>query len=487
VSEKTAQGADPTTNGHGNVWDAVTRLEDPVERGEVLDAIAKLGGVVLLEDHEVAESWAQIESWGSSKVPKGFVKKKWQDAVDSGDTEQAVFWTLPPKQQDEVISKRVEEKQAEVEAAGFDNLAQLNEYELGVIKERIRRRVRKKVDAEERDEVEVPEPLALADLIEKAETEIAWRLTNLMPAGSRVVLAAARKTGKTTMVGNGVRSLADGGLFLNGGLVVPTIGTVAVIDNEMNSSMLGRWYRDLGIKNQDRVVVWPLRGQGAAFDPLDEDLRAKWVARLKALPDGCSVLVLDCLAPALGALGLTESNEDVNVFLIGIDRLLQEAGVGEFLLAHHMGHGPERSRGASRLRDWPEVEWQMVREVETGARGEEAEVDNGARFFKAYGRDVDVPESKLAYDPRTRSLSLAGGTRSAHKADKHVPAVEAIVRKKPGIRAGDLQAALKHEAGIRHNASLVKAVQAAIRAGVIATQQEGTSTRHYPVGEGAAT
>jgi hypothetical protein len=46
--------------------------------------------------------------------------------------------------------------------------------------------------------------------------------------------------------------------------------------------------------------------------------------------------------PALGALGLTESNEDVNQFLIAFDALLVEAGVAEALIAHHMGHVEER-------------------------------------------------------------------------------------------------------------------------------------------------
>ena len=106
-----------------------------------------------------------------------------------------------------------------------------------------------------------------------------------------------------------------------------------------------------------RVVLWTLRGQGRVFDITNPYVRATWAMKLREVR--CAVLILDCLTPALGALGLTESNEDVNQFLIAFDALLVEAAVAEALIAHHMGHVEERSRGASRLRDWPEVEWKL--------------------------------------------------------------------------------------------------------------------------------
>jgi hypothetical protein len=75
-----------------------------------------------------------------------------------------------------------------------------------------------------------------------------------------------------------------------------------------------------------------------------------------------------------------------------------------------MGHSGERARGASRLRDWPDVEWRLVRE-----KTENGDVDPAApRYFSAYGRDVDVPESRLVFDPATRHLTLEGGSRADH-------------------------------------------------------------------------
>jgi hypothetical protein len=65
-----------------------------------------------------------------------------------------------------------------------------------------------------------------------------------------------------------------------------------------------------------------------------------------------------------------------------------------------MGHANERARGDSRLRDWPDVEWRLVRRDDDPA---------SARFITAYGRDVDVPESQLIYDHGTRHLTIEDG------------------------------------------------------------------------------
>ena len=67
---------------------------------------------------------------------------------------------------------------------------------------------------------------------------------------------------------------------------------------------------------------------------------------------------VDCIGPVMAALGLDESKSaDTGRFLAALERVLADASVPECFLIHHMGHGAERSRGASRLRDWPDAEW----------------------------------------------------------------------------------------------------------------------------------
>jgi hypothetical protein len=67
------------------------------------------------------------------------------------------------------------------------------------------------------------------------------------------------------------------------------------------------------------------------------------------------------------------------------------------LIVQHMGHTNERSRGDSRLRDWPDVEWRLTRETDDPA---------SPRSITAYGRDVEIPNTALVYDSGTRRLTL---------------------------------------------------------------------------------
>ncbi len=92
-----------------------------------------------------------------------------------------------------------------------------------------------------------------------------------------------------------------------------------------------------------------------------------------------------------------------------------------------MGHSGERSRGDTRIRDWPDAEWQLIREATDGEQLPEAR-----RFFKAYGRDVNVPEGLLKHDEGTRRMTLAGGGRRQTAAESLVPDVLDYLDGHPG-------------------------------------------------------
>jgi len=273
------------------------------------------------------------------------------------------------------------------------------------------RDIKRELDAEERGAVTFPESLTLSQLLAEPDEPTPWRIAECQPKDSRVICAAQFKAGKTTLVGNLIRSLRDGDPFLGKYVVTPIEGTVALLDFEMGRNQLRRWYRDQQIKNDDGVVVLPMRGLASSFNIIDPRVRAEWVERLRAL--GVVYLIIDCLRPILDALGLDE-HHDVGAFLVPLDALLVEAGIPDALIVHHMGHTNERSRGDSRLRDWPDVEWRLMRKDDDPA---------SARFFTAYGRDVDVEEQELGYDATTRRLSVVGGSRRDTKIDDALPAV----------------------------------------------------------------
>jgi hypothetical protein len=344
------------------------------------------------------------------------------------------------------------------------------------IAERARRRARRTLDEEERGRITVPSGVSLKEMLTLPEDPVRWRIDGWLPVDGRVICAASRKTGKTTLNGNVVRALADGDLFLGCCPVTDVAGSIVVIDNEMSPDMLRRWYQDLRVVNADRVHLFTLRGQGAALDIIDARVRAEWVARLRELPGGTSVLLLDCLQPAIAALGLSEnSNDDVSRFLVAFDALKYEAGIGETFIWHHSGHVEERSRGASRLRDWPDVEWRYMRE--RSPEGEE--IDAGVRFLAAYGRDVDVPEARLDYDPATRRLTYVGGDRRRHRIDRHAPAAQRIVVENPGITAGDLKEMIKAETAVANNSTLVNIVARAEELGLVHHVVDGVKKNYF--------
>lgn len=250
---------------------------------------------------------------------------------------------------------------------------------------------------------EPAELINLTDMLAVPDPVINYRIDRLLPTGGRALLAAQYKAGKTSMVGNLIHALADGGKFLNCFTADP-VSRIVLIDTELDPNMLRRWLRDQGIENRDHIDVLALRGRMMSFNIVDQTTRAEWARKLK----GASVIVLDCLRPCLDAFGLSEDRE-AGIFLTAFDALCHESGANEAVVVHHMGHGQERSRGDSRLLDWPDALWKIVRDEETGER-----------FFSAVGRDVNVPETALNWSAENRVLTTGEGNRADRKANAAV-------------------------------------------------------------------
>jgi hypothetical protein len=158
----------------------------------------------------------------------------------------------------------------------------------------------------------------------------------------------------------------------------------------------------------------------------------------------------------LDAVGLDE-DKDAGRFLIAFDELLDSCGAREGVVVHHMGHEGERSRGSSRLRDWPDVEWRLVRQDEE---------PGSPRFFTAYGRDVDVPETELGFNSITRRLSPVGGSRKESKGREHVPAILDLLGEQDGLSQRQIANALVEVASRKE---LREALAVAIKDGSVWT------------------
>lgn len=317
-------------------------------------------------------------------------------------------------------------------------------------RQRVIREARRRLAAEEGGPSPPPEIVTLAALLAEPDPPVTWRIHGWQPVETRVMLAAARKSGKTTLSGSLVRSLVDGDAWLGRDAVVPIAGTVAIIDTEMSRGQLRAWLRAQRIRHAERVLVVPLRGQASTIDLCDGETRARWAAWLRA--HAVRYLVVDCLRPILDAIGLDESRESGR-YLVALDGLLRDAGIPEACVVHHMGHTGERSRGDSRLRDWPDVEWRLVRE--------DADDDASPRYLSAYGRDVDQPEARLEYDPLGRRLTVAGGTRQDARVEGALAVVlDVLAASTEALSARAIERALDETDHGR------AAIRAAIRAGV---------------------
>jgi RecA-family ATPase len=340
------------------------------------------------------------------------------------------------------------------------------------------------------DEKSEPYSTPLEELLAEPDDDPQYLIEGLWPTGGNVLFSAQYKAGKTTVVGNLVRCLADGDTFLGSpntekDIYLDRCFTVRqlkpdegifIADLELDRRTLRRWLRDQNIKNPAWVRAESFRGRLDDFDILNPARRDEWARALRSW--AIKILVVDPVGPLIAAYGFSEeSNTDVAKVLGAIDALAAEADVEEVLLVHHMGHSGERSRGASVFRTWPDAEWRLLREEPP--RGKEASPD-AARFFTAEGRDVAVYETKLDYDPTTRHLSIAGGTRSQYAANKHGPAVLQAVTDNPGLSGR----ALEDVWGDIPQTAGRKALKALVKAGEVHTVSGPRKALHHVRSDG---
>lgn len=266
---------------------------------------------------------------------------------------------------------------------------------------RITAEARRIFEAEKRGPEDPFDAGTLAEILARP-AEPPMRIDGLAPWNSSVLLVAQRKTGKTTMSGNYTRSLLLGEPFLNRFDVRPLRGDVAVLNFEVSGAQLARWFDDVGVP-ADRCHLVNLRGRRNPFKHLDDRARLAGLLRSR----GVEAVVVDPFGRAF--TGSEQNNAgEVSRWLNDLDEFTRsEVGAHDLLLTAHAGWNGERTRGSSALEDWPDAIWTLTRDPE----GDDT---NRRRYFRAEGRDVDLDEGELTFDPDTRRLAyLDGGRRQA--------------------------------------------------------------------------
>jgi hypothetical protein len=267
--------------------------------------------------------------------------------------------------------------------------------------------------------------------------EPAMRIEGLIPWEASTLIVAMRKTGKTTLTLNLIRSLLTGEDFLGRFKVKPIDGNIAFLNYEVSGATLARWADEQGI-DRDRLYIVNLRGRRNPLAHIDD--RHQLIGEFQY--QQIESLFVDPFSRAFTGTNQNDSGEAA-AFLADLDLFARaEVGASDLILTAHAGWAGERTRGSSALEDWPDSIITMTRDP----------VEESKRFLKAIGRDVDVDEDLLDFDPTTRTLSLSGaGSRRQHQStrklvDLAVFAVRAA-HEHPGVGVAEMEQSIRNMDG----------------------------------------
>lgn len=217
------------------------------------------------------------------------------------------------------------------------------------------------------------------------------RISGLVPWEASTLVIAQRKTGKTTLTLNLVRSLVTGEPFLGRFEVRPVTGRVALLNFEVSGAQATRWADEHGVP-RDRFILVNLRGVPNPFG--DPEMLARLSAYLRSME--VETVIVDPFGRAFTGESQNDAGQ-VQSWLMGLDRFARhDVGALDVVLTVHAGWTGGRARGSSALEDWPDSLLYLSKD------GSER------RKMSADGRDVDMDEEYLEYDESTRTVTVTG-------------------------------------------------------------------------------
>ena len=170
--------------------------------------------------------------------------------------------------------------------------------------------------------------------------------------------------------------------------------------------------------------------------------RAELAAELRRHEVEC--LIVDPFGRAYTGASQNDAGE-VGGFLADFDAFARtEVGCSDVIMTAHAGWNGERSRGSTALEDWGDSIITMTRD------------DEGERFLRAEGRDVELHEDQLHFDESTRRLALSGrGSRKLsagiRQVEAQMPTVLELLRDDGPKNGSELDRALAAIDGLKHS------------------------------------
>jgi hypothetical protein len=333
----------------------------------------------------------------------------------------------------------------------------------------IRQAVQKAVKAQQEPPAEPFDAGLLTDVLARP-SEPPMRCDGLIPSDASTLVVAQRKIGKTTLELNVARALITGEPLLGRFDTRPIDGNVALLNYEVSAATVARWADEHGVAG-DRLLLVNLRGRR---NPLahPED-RARLVELLRC--HDVEAIIVDPFGRAYTGKSQNDSGE-VGAWLVDLDRFVrEEVGATDLLLSAHAGWNGERTRGASALEDWADTVITMTRDPAD---------EHGPKYLKAIGRDIDVDEDRLDFDPTTRTLTLAGvGSRKRARAARDQAELSVFTvraaRNEPGIGVTQMIAAIREmdDAPTFQDGEVSKAAKFAAQQGLMRIEGGGPGRR----------
>ena len=221
----------------------------------------------------------------------------------------------------------------------------------------------------------------------------------------------------------------------------------------MNGAQLARWYTEMGI-DPDQVTLVNLRGRRNPLShPADR-------LELATALQGHTVVCCDPFGRAFTGRNQNDPGE-VQAWLLELDAFSRaEVGATTVVLCAHAGWNGERSRGASSLEDWADVVVTITRN------------DDGDRYLRAIGRDVDIEEDRLSFDPLRRRLTMSGdGSRKMAAATarllEHERRVVTVLREHADSSTTDILRLLKEDGEGLRRPDLNRALNRLVEKGLV--------------------
>ncbi|MCM3614604.1 AAA family ATPase [Microbacterium enclense] len=275
---------------------------------------------------------------------------------------------------------------------------------------------------------------SLAEILARPDST-RFRVDGLVLSEGFTTVVAARKTGKTTFNLNLADSLLSGRDFLGRFPVEPVEGRIALLNFEVAAKQVAHWANLVGV-DPERFDIVTLRGRrNPLLHPQDRADLAEYLRGREV-----EFLFVDPLSRAFYGDNAND-NTQMQRFLSDLDAFARsEVGATDVVLNVHAGWNADRSRGASATEDHPDsIIWLKPGDREKGDK---------STYVEAKGRDVDVEEMQLAFDPTTYRLSLTGEgsrreVRQVQKQGDLEPQILRAVAADPGINTQGVTNALR--------------------------------------------